>query len=407
MAALCLAGCSISQRLDKVSDKVEDLYAQTKGWDELPQRTITWRQACDMMLRNNVELLQANNAIEEAERSSLSVYTDMIPGVSYYGYLTSSIDRLSETVKGKNELDSNINVNFYLPALTQIPYRVYSAKVTTFATIKAREGKERELISKLYQITRLRQLSKQQATLEEEPADEGEAIKKAAAVREADTKHWQDMAKLLGDPSARWEILPQSLPQVRWAGYVGKLDRLDPLVVCNFAMKLEQARMAQYGIALRYLPTINTSLYSPSLFTSSGGTYSGTFLSGEDTRLNLSISYTLDTDLRIWNSYQHSKQQYELTCITVAESLREHKSKVDSLRRSIAAYEQWRSFMKKRIRFTEQMSAGNAEQYIEREKSLRAMRRELLTQEATAVESEAALILQYGLPGEKPSTVRP
>ncbi len=407
-AALLLAGCSIEQRVKTVSNRVETMYAETKGWQELPKRTITWQQALDLMLQHNLDLKKAQNTIEDAERESLSVYTDMIPGMSYYGYLTTSLDRLSDVATGEKELNSNVNVSFSLPALTQVPYRVYSAKVQTFAAIKAREGKERELISQLYQATRQRDIAARQAALDkEEPADETAAMKKAREARDADTKHWLSMAKLIGDAGARWEILPQSLPRIRWEDYAHRLDKLDPLVVCNYAMQMEQARMAQYGIALRYLPTVNTSLYSPSLFSSSGGTYSGTFLSGEDTRINLSISYTFDTDLRVWNTYQRSKEQYELACRNVADSLREHKGKVDLLRQSVAEYDNWRRFMQKRIQFTEKMTAENATQYIEREKSLLAMRKELLTQEAAAVESEAALILQYGLPGGKSSTQKP
>ncbi len=406
-ALFCLTGCSLSKRLDKVSARVEDMYAKTKGWEELPVRTITWEQARDLMRRNNLELKKAEDRIEDAERQSLSVYTDMIPGVSYYGYLTSTLDKLSETVSGENDLNSNINVSFSLPALTQVPYRVYSSKVQTFAAIKAREGKERELVAQLYETVRQRHISKKQAALQDKPADETEEMKRAQEARKADSQHWQTMGRLIGDPNARWEILPQSLPRIRWADYVNKLDRLDPLVICNFAMQLEQARMTQYSIALQYLPTINTSIYSPSLFSSSGGTYSGTFLSGEDTRLNLSTSYMLDTDLNTWHNYQRSKEQYELTRRMVADALRDHKGKIDTLRKSVAEYENWRSYMQKRIEFTEEMTAGNASQYIEREKSVLAMKKELLTQESAAVESEAALILEYGLPGEKPSTVKP
>ncbi len=408
-ALLSLVGCSLSQRLDKVSTRVEQMYAETKNWEELPRRTITWQQALDLMIQHNIDIQKIDDTIEDAERDSLSIYTDMIPGVSYYGYMTSSLDRLSDAVTDEREFDSNVNVTFSLPALTQVPYRIYAAKVKTFASIKAREGKIRELTAQLYQAARLRQLHRQQAALAEEPTPDHttDARKKEQEAREADLKHWQAMAKLLGDSSARWEILPASLPRIRWSDYRHRLSKLDPLVVCNFAMQLEQARMAQYGIALQYLPTINTSLYSPSLFTSSGGTYNGTFLSGEDTRINLSTSYSLDTDLRIWNSYQRSKEQYEQTCRTVADALREHKAKVDTLRRSVTEYEHWRSFMKKRIAFTEKMTAGNAEQFISREQDLLAMKKELLTQEVNAVESEAALILEYGLPGEKPSTVKP
>ncbi len=405
-ALLCLTGC-LSQHMEKISGRVEKMYADIKGWEELPLRTITWQQARAMMQRNNDELRQAQNAIDDAERNSLSIYTDMIPGVSYYGYLTSSLDRLSETVTGEKELQSNINVNFSLPNLTQVPYRVYSNKVTTFAAMKAMEGKQRELVSRLYQTVRMRSIRKKQERLEEKNLDELAALKAANEKKDTESEHWKNMATLLGDSSARWEVLPVSLPSIRWKDYVHKLDKLDPLVVCNYAMQLEQARMAQYGIALQYAPTINTSLYSPSLFTSSGGTYSGTFLSGEDTKLNLSISYALDTDLQTWHSYQRSKEQYEQACRTVSASLRDHKAKVDKLKRSVAEYENWRSVMNKRIAFTEKMTASNADQYIEKQQSLLAMRREILTQEATAVESEAALILEYGLPGEKPSSLKP
>ncbi len=407
LAVLCLAGCSLERHLARVSDKVEKIYAEAKLWDELPRRTITWQQARDLMLRNNLDLQKADDSIEDAERQSLSVYTDMIPGVSYYGYLTSSIDRLSDTVTGQNDLESNINVSFSLPALTQVPYRLYSNKVQTFAAIKAREGKIRELNSQLYKTARLRDIARRQAALETKPLSEAERMQKANEKREADNAYWQNMANLLGDSSARWEILPQSIPHIRWKDYSRKLDKLDPLVVCNYAMQLEQARMQQYSIALTYLPTINTSLYSPSLFTSSGGTYGGTFLSGEDTKLNLSLSYTLDTDLQLWHSYQRSKDQYEQAYRSVTESLREHKAKVNTLRRSVTEYHHWRNFMHKRISFTEKLPAGNAEQYIEQRESILAMRRELLTQEATAVESEAALVLEYGLPGEKPSSAKP
>ncbi len=406
-AVFALTGCSLSQRLDKVSGQVEEMYANTKSWEELPVRTITWQQARELMLRHNTDIKKAENAIEDAERESLSIYTDMIPGVSYYGYLTSSIDKLSETVKGQQDFESNININFYLPSLTQVPYRVYASKVQTFAAIKAREGKERELVSQLYQAARLRQINKKQAALTEEPTDEISAMKQANDERQANTRYWSTMARLIGDPNARWEILPQSLPRIRWADYSHKLGKLDPLIVCNFAMQLEQARMSQYSIALRYLPTINTSLYSPSLFSSSGGTYSGTFLNGEDTKLNLSTSYSLDTNLRLWHNYQRSKEQYEIAKRTVAEGMRDHLGKVNTLRRSFAEYETWKSFMKKRIKFTEGMADGNAEQYIERQKNILSMKKELLAQEATSVESEAALILEYGLPGEKPSAVRP
>ncbi len=400
LCLLLIPGCSLEQRLDKVSRNIERQYAETKEWQELPRRTISWRQALAMMERGNEEILKTDNAIEDAERQELSVYTEMIPGVSYYGYMTRSLNELTREYNG-DDLRSNVNVTFSVPALTQIPYRQYAAKARVFAAMKAREGKKRELSVKLYQAVRKRDLAHRLAELEKQNPDKKDSTETQLQQEDADIQYWQRMGDLLGDPSARWEILPDSIPTIRWKDYFERLKVLDPLVVCNFAMRLEQARLAQYGIALQYLPTINVSLYSPSLFSSSGGTYSGTFLSGEDTRINLGVSYMVDTKLSIWNNYQRNKEQYERTQREVSADLREHKHKVSRLRRSIREYHSWRSFMHKRIEHVEKTQPDSAEAYIERSRELFDMRRELLTQEQKAIESEAALLLEYGLPGAK------
>ncbi len=400
LCLLLLPGCSLEQHLAKVSDKIEAQYAETKDWGELPLRVISWQQALAMAERSNEEMIQARTTIKEAERQELSIYTDMIPGVSYYGYLTRSLNELTSTYNS-DSVNSNVNVTFNIPGLTQIPFRQYAAKAQAFAAVKAEEGKIREITSKLYQTVRMRELFLRKAALEKQNPEKKDLISAANEKLNEDIKHWQTLGQLLGDPSARWEVLPESLPAIRWSDYYDRLDVLDPLVVCNFALRQEQARLAQYGVALRYLPTINTSLYSPSLFTSSGGTYSGTFLSGEDTRLNLGVSYMLDTKLDNWNNYQKNKETYERTKREVSADLREHKHKVSQLRRSVKEYNNWRSFMLKRIDHTEKSSPDSAEGYITRAKELFDMRRELLNQEQKAVEAEAALLLEYGLPKGK------
>ena len=175
------------------------------------------------------------------------------------------------------------------------------------------------------------------------------------------------------------------------------MDKLDDLVVCMYAMRLEQARLAQYQTALQYLPTINTSLYSPSLFSSSGGTYQGTFLSGEDTRLNLSLSYSLDTKLSTWNSYKRSKDQYEKAKREVTTGIIEHKNKLSTLKASVREYNNWRSYMEKRIDYLLRQPSSTAEELIARDRAVYDMKKELINQEKTAVESEAAMVLEYGL----------
>lgn len=380
------------------------MYATTQEWNSLPQRKITWHQALLMIKENNLELKELDDQIAHAERQSLSIYTDMIPGVSYYGFMTRSISRLAQPVNA-NDLSSNINVTFSLPALTRVPYDVYSAKVRTFAAVKAKEGRERELVSKLYKLVRQREIEEaRRALAAERPEEDTETpFQKQLNMEQANERFWMDISRLLGSREARWSILPESMPHVRWESYNTRLDRLGELVVCQFAMRLEQARMAQYGVALNYLPTINTSLYSPSLFSSSGGTYSGTFLNGDDTRLNLSISYSLDTHLNTWDIYQQSKARYEREKSKVVDELMDHKNKVATLRKSMDQYNQWRQYMLKRMAYLRQMKPIDAEAYVERAKALYAMRQEMLNQENASIETEAALVLEYGMPDEQPA----
>lgn len=404
LGGVCLSACSLSKHLARVSARVEREYAETREWSTLPEKTITWEQAVKLVVENNLELKEAQDNIDSAQRQSLSIYTDLIPGVSYYGYMTRAISELADPVQS-DDMASSINVTFSVPALTQIPYRVYSSKVHTFSAVKAKEGKYREVVSKLYQLVRSREIETARRALEDaNPEDDTtqQDPKKQQARAQADDKYWQDVARLLGRRDARWNILSESMPHVSWKEYEPRLDRLGELVVCQFAMRLEQSRMAQYGIALSYVPTINTSIYSPSLFSSTGGTYSGTFLDEDDTKLNLSISYTLDTHLMNWDSYQQSKARYEREKIKVADELIDHRSRIQMLRRSMNEYNNWRNFMHKHLDYINKSQPTTAEEYMEKRKAAFNIRMELLNQEASAVESEAALVLEYGLPGDPP-----
>ena len=398
----CLCGCSLAKRIAKASARVEKMYEQTREWSALPLRSITWHQALSMMRSENLELAECDDAIERCERDSLSVYTEMIPGVSYYGFMSRTISELAAPMSSE-ELASHVNVQFSLPMLTQVPYKIYAAKARTFAAIKRKEGKERELVSKLYQLVRQRQVEEARiALLQRAPEEEQKESKEKleARRRQNDERYWREVASILGRRDSRWRILPESMPRVNWELYNPRLDRLGELVVCELALQLENARMSQYQVALRYLPTINMSLYSPSLFSSTGGTFGGTFLGGDDTRLSLNISYSLDTQLTNWNSYQYSKASYEREKVRVADKLMEHRNKVRTLRESMAEYCSWRSYMLKHMAYLRSSASQNAEEYIERSKTLYNMEVELINQEAAAIDSEAAVVLEYGMPDE-------
>lgn len=377
--------------------KIEEEYAAAKTWEELPLRTISWQQALQMIDTQNLEIRQQKDNINESERNELSVYTQMIPGVTYYSYFTSSLRDLTNQVNS-NQLSSTVNINFYIPTLTQIPYRIYASKATTYAQMKTLEGKKRELTAALYKLVRNKELADARQALESQTTSDATVDSaRDKTLLPPNENQWGEIAKILGNAEARWVILPESMPRVTWEKYAGRLDKLDPLVVCQFALRLEQARMAQYGIALRYLPTIDTSIYSPSLFSSSGGTYSGTFLDSKDTKLNLNINYSLDTKMDTWNNYMRSKERYEQTKQEIAGQMRDYRNKLKTMRESYEEYSLWRGVMQKRLSFLRSHTPGSAEEYLNRHKDIYSIKKELLSQENQVIETEAALILQYGL----------
>ena len=60
-------------------------------------------------------------------------------------------------------------------------------------------------------------------------------------------------------------------------------------------------------------------------------------------------------------------------------------------------YHTWRSYMNKRMNYLKQAPAESPETFVEQALELHNMKSELLSQEENSIESEAALILEYGL----------
>ena len=117
----------------------------------------------------------------------------------------------------------------------------------------------------------------------------------------------------------------------------------------------------------------------------------------DDTTLNLSLSYSLDTHLDNWYTYKDNKDRYEQTKRDVVRSLLEHKQKMALLRRSLNEYFTWRNFMKKKMDFMKANPVDSPGTCLEHSQELYRMEGELLAQEEKLIESESVLVLEYGL----------
>lgn len=397
---LLLTGCSVSQRIERAEKEVANVYENLPDWEQLPIKRITWDQAIAIAKEKNIELQKARSTVKQAKRSVRSIYTDMIPGVNLYASMTRAIRDLSYAPKS-DDISYNINILFNLPSLSQLPYRIYSAQAELFATEKACELKEREIISKIWQHVRLAELDKKLHDLdlasfnEEERKTEG-ALKEIE-FRNKTIDQWSKLATLMGSQDARWEIIPESLPKLDRARYEKEAAHLSPAVTMQYAIQLEAARMKKYQIIMNYLPQINMNLYSPSLFSSTGGTYGGTFLNSSDMKLNTNASLSLDTKLTYWDQFRTQQEAYEYTKAELRSKLMDRRIQVGKVLKSCRDYEEWKSWMQKRIAFESSRPISTVEQMLEKRRNNIRMEREILNQEKRKIEGEAALMLEYGI----------
>lgn len=397
---LLLTGCSVSQRLERTGQEVRNVYENLPDWEQLPIKRITWDQAVSIAKAQNIDLQKARDTIKQAKRSVRSIYTDMIPGVNLYASMTRAIRDLSYAPQSE-DINYNINILFNLPSLSQLPYRIYSAQAELFATEKAYELKEREIISKIWQHVRTTELDKKLHELdlasfnEEERKTEG-ALKEIE-FRNTTVDQWSKLAALMGSQNARWEIIPESLPKLDRARYEKEAVHLSPAVTMQYAIQLEAARMKKYQIIMNYLPQINMNLYSPSLFSSTGGTYGGTFLNSSDMKLNTNASLSLDTKLTYWDQFRTQQEAYEYTKAELRSKLMDRRIQVGKVLKSCRDYEEWKSWMQKRMVFEASRPVSTADELLEKRRRKIHMEREIVNQEKRKIEGEAALMVEYGI----------
>ena len=400
MLCLLAAGCSVSQRIDKAGEEVVKVYDSLPDWEELPVKRITWNQAIDMAMEKNIELRRSRNSIKQSEREVRSVYTDLIPGFNLYATMTEAVRDISYSPNAEN-MTYNINVLFNLPSISQLPYRVYSAQAQLFGIKKTYELKQREITAKIYQHVRNEELDRQLHELDR-AAQTKEERESTAQIKEEEWRTgridaWSKLTGLLGSQDARWEIIPETLPKLDQARYEREYVHLDPLVVTQYAMQLEAARMRKYQILMNYLPQINLNLYSPSLFSSTGGTYGGTFLDSSDMQLTTNASLSIDTKLTNWDQFRTAEEEYEFTKEEMRAKLMDRRIQVGKVLKSCREFETWKSAMAARIDFQSKQPVSSAEELLEKRKTNIEMEREILNQEKRKSEGEAALMIEYGI----------
>ncbi len=398
MCAVACTSCSVDKHMEKKTVELMDKMATIPDWDQLPRREISWDAAMALMMEGNLDLKRSEQALTATERSVISVYTQVIPGVNLDWMLTKELSDLTRVTT--QDLEYNTNILFNMPSLTQIPFDYYAAKSAVYTARKTLEMKKRELVSRLYRQV----LSYQNARISHKnrldsiPYDD-DGVQKKIVQDEWDkriSEISQGFASLMGNMNARWLVRPETMPRLDWGKYKMATRHLDLLVVTMVAMELEASRLQVLNAKMKFFPSVDINFYSPSLFSSTGGTYQGFFAGAGDMQVNMSLREELDTRLTSWFQYKTAKENHDLMQKKVIMDLQQRRIKVAALMESRKRFETWKKVILKEIEFKKSRLALSGKEYLAQRKDIKTMYESLDSEAAKNEEVEAALIMEYG-----------
>lgn len=367
-------------------------------WEQLPKKEISWDQAMALMMEGNLDLKRTEQSLKTTKRAVVNVFTQIIPGVNLDWMLTKELSELTRVTA--DDVEYNTNILFNMPSLTQVPFDYYSAKAAVYTAEKTLEMKKRELVSKLYRQVLAYQNARisYRNQLSSLPYDD-DGVQKRKIDRDWEkglSEISQGFATLFGSMNARWLVKPETMPRLDWDRYRSASRRLDLLVVTMVAMELEGARLQVMNAKMKFFPSVDVNFYSPTLFSSTGGTYQGFFAGGGDMQVNMSLREELDTRLTAWFQYKSAKENHDLMLKRVLMDLQQRRIKVAALLESQRRFELWKKVLLKEIEFKKSRLSLSGDEYLEQRKDLKTMYENLDSEAAKNSEVEAALIMEYG-----------
>lgn len=398
ICAAAWTSCSVDKHMERKAGELMNRMAAIPDWDRLPRKEISWDQAMACMMEGNLDLKRSEQSLRTTERAVVNVFTQIIPGVNLDWMLTKELSELSRVTT--QDVEYNTNILFNMPSLTQIPFDYYSAKSAVYTAQKTLEMKKRELVSRLYRQV----ISYQNARisyrnrLNSLPYDD-DGVQKKIAEQELEKSLddiSQGFATLMGNMEARWLVRPETMPRLDWGKYKSAARHLDLLVVTMVAMELEASRLQVLNAKMKFFPSVDINFYSPTLFSSTGGTYQGFFAGGGDMQVNMSLREELDTRLTSWFQYKTAKENHDLMQKKVLMDLQQRRIKVAALMESRRRFEVWKQVVLKEIEFKKSRMAFSGKEYLDQRKDIKTMYESLDSETAKNAEVEAALIMEYG-----------
>lgn len=304
---LALSGC-VSQRLDESltkgvgerEDEFSELFAQI---DTVPTARISWENARQRMMSDNLALQRSRKMLEDAGRQTKHQWLSLVPKMSAFLNIGKSLASLTDF--SSDDLNAYVVASFNIPNPFEFYASLYGAALQNQNAVWSNELDQRRAYTELYTVFLEAQ------SIQSEEAAMAERRKGLSSISSADiAKELKNLASglnvlkrrrmnlreniniLLNTPGRNWELtgkLPVISCRDRYRRFkIG--EDFGKLALNLYAIQVEGAILQTQRVKFRQWPVISFGLSNPPLYSSNGeNTYTA-----EDFSLFSGASKSLD-----------------------------------------------------------------------------------------------------------------
>ena len=137
--------------MDKQYDRVEKIYSETYAQSKNKEvQELTWEDAKEMMLENNLELQRAYDSLERARESQAQIYWDLVLSLRFSTNLSKALTNLGSLESEDIRFNVFSTINF--PGLLNLYSRKYTALLGVIKAGWDLKLKKRQLIIRLREL---------------------------------------------------------------------------------------------------------------------------------------------------------------------------------------------------------------------------------------------------------------
>lgn len=248
-----------------------------------PSETISWNAAYKRMVSDNLSLRQSRQQKEDSKKQKTRQWQTLIPRVSSYVNIGSSISDLSDL--STDDLNASLLANFNIPNPFEFYAALYGASLQQQNAIWSHELDTRRAYTQLYSSFVERDAidkaeaaygRKLKSLLGNQSGDMSALVNTVTveleSLEQRKLYHRLSVNQLLNTPGANWK-LDGKLPQISYEGRFKRLvvgERFGKLALNLQAIQIEGAILRVKQVKFRQWPSINFGLSNPPLYTTNG-----------------------------------------------------------------------------------------------------------------------------------------